>query len=411
MDFLKSQTPLSAKTALVVLSVLMFFFSAQVSLTIYVDSSYLEQAITKSPTLAQTALWQDPEAVVGTLYSFASLITILGLVLAPRVLRRQGNYRWTLSIIILHILLLLGLALFDAAWLIIPMFIVETALVSILYFNFDVFLERYSRDGETGVIRGLFLVIGSIAWLLPPFFAGSIIEHSGYQLVYLSGAAIMVPTVFIMFRYFSDFQDLAYDDVPVMMSHAESAKHPDIGHILGANFFLHFFYALMIIYAPLYFLNHLNISHEQFGLMLTIALSAFIIFPYPAGWLADKVLGEKELLVGGFLLMAISAALIPIIGDAPIGIMLWALVLFVGRAGASIVESMAEAYFFKKIDGHNAGLIGYFRRSRPLAFIVAPIIASILMKFEIIELSGLFYVLAAVMLIAIYFPLRLRDTK
>ncbi len=414
MDFLKSRTPLSAKTAFAVISTLVFFFSAQVSLTIYVDSSYLEHAIANTPSLASMQIWSTPggpENMVGTLYTFASLITLLALVLAPRILRKHGNYRWTLAMLILHIILLLGLSLFDSAWLIIPLFVIETAIVSTLYFNLDVFLERYSLDEKTGVIRGLFLVIGNIAWLLPPFFAGRILDQYGFQLLYFLGATIMVPTIFIVIRYFSIFEDLAYDDVPALMSREDSAKHPDIKNILTTNFFLQFFYAWMIIYAPLYFHNHLGISYADVGLILTIALSAFIIFPYPAGWLADKWIGEKELLVAGFLLMAATSALIPILASKGVGLFMWAILLFVGRTGASIVETMSETYFFKQIDGRGAGLIGYFRRSHPMAFIVAPILASMLLEFNIITMGQLFYVLAAIMLLAIYFPLQLKDTK
>src|SRR3989338_6946638 len=363
----KSHTPLSAKGAIVALSALMFFFSAQVSLTIYIDSSYVKEAIEQTPRFALMQAWDNPEHMVGTLYTFASLITLLALISAPKILRRFGNYRWTISALILHILILLGLASFDGAGVVVPLFIIETALVSVLYFNLDVFLERYSSDAETGEIRGFFLVIGSIAWMLPPFFAGMIIDNFGFQLVYLVGAALMIPTVFVMMRYFSDFNDLGYDDVPVLMSKVDTAKHPDIVRILWTSFSLQFFYAWMIIYAPIYFHDQLGISYEDFGLILTLALSAFIIFPYPAGWLADKVLGEKELLVGGFLLMAGATALIPYFSHAGIGILAWAALLFVGRTGAATVETMAEAYLFKQIDGRNAGLMSYFRSARPLA--------------------------------------------
>lgn len=411
MDFFKSRTPLSAKRAFAVVSVIMFFFSAQVALTIYVDSSYLASAISHTPEMATLAIWANPERMVGTLYTFASLITILALVLAPRILRRHGNYRWTLGVLILHVILLAGLSLFNSAWLIIPLFVIETAIVSTLYFNLDVFLERYSNDAETGMIRGLFLVIGNVAWLLPPFFAGRIVDQYGFQLVYLLGALIMVPTIFIMIRYFSNFEDLEYDDVPLLMSRKDSAKHPDIGNILTTNFFLQFFYAWMVIYTPLYFHDHLGMSYADFGLILMIALTAFTIFPYPTGWIADKLLGEKELLVAGLLLMAITSALIPVFASAKVGIFVWAILLFIGRTGASTVETMSETYFFKQIDGRSAGLIGYFRRSRPLAYIAAPITASVLLQFGWINLEGIFSVLGGIMLLATYFPLQLKDTK
>src|SRR3989338_6650725 len=114
----KSHTPLSAKGAIVALSALMFFFSAQVSLTIYMDSSYVKEAIEQTPRFALMQAWDNPEHMVGALYTFASLITLLALIYAPLILRKFGNYRWTLAILVFHILLLLGLGLFGSAWLI-----------------------------------------------------------------------------------------------------------------------------------------------------------------------------------------------------------------------------------------------------------------------------------------------------
>ncbi len=411
MSFFKSSVSLSSKSAFIALSALTFFFSAQVSLTIYIDSSFLKDAIQNTPSMAESKLWDDPEHLVGAIYTLASLMTLLGLLYAPRILRKVGNYRWTLSIIVLYTTMLFGLALFNSAWLIIPIFIFAAAMTSVLYFNIDVFLERYSKDSDTGSIRGLFLMIGSIAWLLPPLLAGRIIDSMGFSVVYFIAAILMLPAVFIMMRYFSDFKDLSYDDAPLVMSRTQSRAHPDIHNILIANFFLHFFYAWMIIYTPLYLHNHVGFSYQQIGLMLTCALFAFVLFPYPAGRIADKWLGEKEMLVFGFMLMAFSSAILPHLFGTTATMAVWALVLFSGRMGASIVETMTEAYFFKKIDGHDAGLIGYFRRSRPLAFIVAPILASLLLEFHIVPIEGLFTILAGVMLLAIYFPLQLVDTK
>lgn len=411
MGLLKSRTPLSARAAFIALSVFTFLFSAQVSLTIYIDSSYLKHAIESTPSLSAMRFWDNPEHAVGTIYTFASLVTLIALLYAPYFLRRIGNYRWTFSILLLHIIVLLGLGMFDSGLLIIPLFILEAAMISILYYNLDVFLERYSKDESTGAIRGFFLMIGSIAWVLPPLFAGQIIDNKGFGLVYLSGAALMLPALFLMMRYFSDFKDLKYDDAPLIPTREERARHPDVSRILASNFMMHFFYAWMIIYMPLYLHNHLGYSYSHIGLMLTLALIAFIVFPYPAGWIADNVLGEKELLVAGFLLMAATTALIPSFAAAGATLPFWAGLLFLGRAGASTVETMNETYFFKQIDGHHTGLMGYFRRSRPLAFMLAPLLASLLLEYGVVTIEGLFYLLAIIMIAALYFPLKLKDTK
>jgi MFS family permease len=388
----------------------MFFFSAQVSLTIYVDSSFLKDAISHTPSLMTMGIWGDPEDMVGTAYTFASLITILALFYAPRILRRIGNYQWTLGLFMVQTFLLLSLALSNNGWFIIPLFVVESALVSILYFNFDIFLERYSSDEHTGVIRGLFITISSIAWLLPPMIAGNIIDNAGYSVVYLSAAIITLPVIFLLMCSMSEFKDLTYEDVPMLPSRDIIAANPNVWRGMVCSFFLQFFYAWMIIYTPILLHDYLGFEWSEIGFMLTLALTAFVIFPSPLGWLADKVMGEKELMILGFMLMGVASFIIPSLVINASSFITWVIVLFIGRMGASMVESMTETYFFKQIDGHDAGLIGYFRRMRPLAFIAAPLLASFLLQFEWFTLTDLFSVLGIVMFFAIYFPLRLKDT-
>lgn len=392
-----------------VILALNFFFSAVISLTIYIDSSYLSQAIAQSGFLGDEAR-ANPERFVGFIYTGAALTTILGLILAPMVLRLLGNYRVTLTALILCFLMLLGLALTDSALFIVPSFILAQMLISVLYFNFDIFLERYSKDASTGRIRGLYLMLGSVAWLLPPVFAGHITEAYGYDTVYLTAALLLLPNIFLVMRYLNHFTDMRYDGESFLMTREEVMKNKNIFNILTASFFLQFFFAWLVIYSPLY-LSDLGWSKSQIGLIFTIALSAFIVFPLPAGWLADRFIGEKELLSGGFVLMATTSAMLPYLGAVMAPMWLWALVLFVGRAGASVVEAMSESYFFKHVNAGNAALVGYFRRTRPMAYAIAPFLASYLLEAQILALPQLFLLLGALMLLPLYFVAGLVDTK
>lgn len=397
--------------AIVVLSAIMFFFSAQVSLTIYIDSSFLKDTILRTPSLSQMEFFAGPERVVGAVYMLASLMTIFALYFAPRVLRRIGNYRATLFAFNAHIIMLLLLSATQSGWLIIPLFIVEATLMSLLFFNFDIFLESFSKNEDTGVVRGIFLTIASISWLIPPMIAGTIIENYGYSLAYLAGAIVLIPALVLLIVYMRNFRDLTYDDAALLPSRNDLHRSPDVWYGLACTFFLQFFYAWMIIYAPIFLHDHMGFTWSDIGFMLTLALTPFVLLPSPLGWLADKVMGEKELLVLGFLLMAVTSFLIPHLALASSAFMTWVIVLFIGRCGAATVEAMGEIYFFKQIDGHNAGLMGYFRRMRPLAFIAAPLLASILFQFDWFSFEMLFSILGIIMLFALYFPLRLKDTR
>jgi MFS family permease len=117
------------------------------------------------------------------------------------------------------------------------------------------------------------------------------------------------------------------------------------------------------------------------------------------------------MLIIGFILMGTSALFIPYFSTIGVTLSWWGALLFVGRVGAATVETMSDVYFFKQIDGRNASLVGYYRRARPAAYIVAPLLASLLLGFELIELRELFYILGGVMFFAVFFALQLKDTK
>jgi MFS family permease len=227
----------------------------------------------------------------------------------------------------------------------------------------------------------------------------------------LVSAFLLFPALFLLMRYLSDFKDLVYERVSLLDPIAKFRTQPDLGRISFARFFLQFFYVWMIVYTPLYFHNQLGISYAEIGLMLTVALTAFVLFPSPVGWLADNVLGEKELLILGFILMGVASFAIPLVTDPEHRVLVLGALLFLGRTGASLVDTLTDVYFFKSVDGRSASLISYYRSLAPLASVVAPLLASMLLFGHTIRLEGLFTILGVIMLCAIYFPLRIKDTR
>jgi hypothetical protein len=69
---------------------------------------------------------------------------------------------------------------------------------------------------------------------------------------------------------------------------------------------------------------------------------------------------------------------------------------------------MTETYFFKKVHPKDSELIALFRNASPLSYIIAPIIATLLLL--ILPIHLLFVVLAFVILIGFGVSIRLKDT-
>lgn len=102
-------------------------------------------------------------------------------------------------------------------------------------------------------------------------------------------------------------------------------------------------------------------------------LLPFALFQYPLGQYADKI-GERKMMMLGFFIISLSTITLFFITEHSIWI--WAFLLFGTRVGAATVEVMSDAYFFKHINKENDEFIGVYRNTGPMAYILAPLIAS-----------------------------------
>ena len=178
----------------------------------------------------------------------------------------------------------------------------------------------------------------------------------------------------------------------------------DIMRIYYISFVLEFFYALMVIYTPIY-LRDLGYSWENIGWIFTAMLIPFVVLQYPMGILADKKTGEKEFLIVALFIMACSTFAIYFIGTGTAAV--WAAILFATRIGAALIEILRDSYFFKKIDATDVDVINFFRTSLPIANIVAAALSSLILIFAPIKFT--FLLTGLIVLSAIYPALKLVD--
>jgi MFS family permease len=136
-------------------------------------------------------------------------------------------------------------------------------------------------------------------------------------------------------------------------------------------------------------------------------LLPFVLLEVPAGRIADKMWGEKELLSAGFIITALFTIIIPFLSAA--SFVLWTIILFATRTGASLIEITTESYFFKHVQGDDADVISFFRMTRPLAYIAGPISAMIALQF--LQFQYIFLVLGIIMLFGLKYSLALKDTR
>ncbi|MEK7143499.1 MAG: MFS transporter [Patescibacteria group bacterium] len=371
-----------------------FFYALHFAITLYIESSYLRAFFS--------------ERTVGLIYIMAATLSIATVVKLPRVLSIYGNYRSTLTLIFLEVASLFGLATTSSPYSAILFFVAHQIFLATLFVSVNIFLENFSSDETTGRTRGTFLTVVNTAILLGPLVASGFLKDSNFDTVFLLSALFIFPMFILIATNFKKYRDPIYNKLKFLSTIIEVAKRPNVFKISVVRFLIEFFYSIMIIYTPIYLHTQMQIPFSEIlGIIMPIALSPFVIFPYLLGNIADKKLGEKELLTIGIILCAFITMSLSFISSG--NIFAWALLLFMTRVGASFIEEMSDSYFFKHVNASDSNLIAFFSNLRPAAFIAGPMLATLFLL--VFPFNYIFLGLGAFMLYGLRYSLRLKDTR
>ncbi len=379
--------------ALVYLASLLYSFSYV--LPLYINSSFISKFV-------------STEKAVGIVFAVAAVVSIIVTLILPHILRRFGNYNTTLAVVALKIFVLIVLGTTVNPFFIILAFIFLQVLANVIYLNLTTFLEAFSSNASTGGIRGIFLTINSAAFVIASFLAGMMLTNGDFNRIYLAAAVFMVAVYIVIYAYFRNYKDPVYETPALLATFLLVKKSHNLHAIIFVQFLLNFFFTWMIIYTPIYLNTHMGIPMSDIlSIIIPVALMPFVIFQIILGKIADNKLGEKEILVAGFVLIAISTAILSFITTS--SVIVWTLALFVTRVGASAIEVMSESYFYKQIGPRDVHLITFMYTIRSSAYIVGPLIGSFALLF--IDYRFLFATLGVIMLMGIPYSLHFKDTR
>ncbi|MEI6843572.1 MAG: MFS transporter [bacterium] len=370
------------------------FLSFHYALIIYINSSFLNNFFS--------------ETQISALYIIGSILNTLLLVNISKILNKIGNYRTAVYMIVFEALATIGIVMTDSHFLIGLYFTIHQIVIPVIAFNLDVFLESATQDEEkTGEVRSIFLTLSNVTFVLAPAVVAFLLIHNNFANVYWLSLVFMFPLYYLIKKYFKNTPNSTIEHIRLKETTLEYLKNKNLYNVFIANFLLQLFYAFMVVYTPLYLEKSMHFSWTEIGLMFTIMLLPFVIFEIPIGAMADKKYGEKEFLTVGFIIMGLSTMFISFVTVKIFWI--WATILFITRIGASFVEVTTDSYFFKQVDQRKSDVISFYRITRPLAYIVAPILATVFLQF--ISFEYMFIMVGIFMVLGTRYSLALVDTK
>ena len=368
-----------------------FLFSFASAITLYTNSSFIEQAIGMK--------------MVAVIYTASAVLSITFFSRASSVLKRIGNRRYffTAGAVYATSLLLLVIPIPDIA----RIFALLAYLVSgtAITFSVNIFFQHLEPMEGRGSARGAFLLLGNAGIMLGPYFAGKAIDMGGYAGTYTLSLGVFALLAIVVYRGFRDYVDPEYKSGHFETAVRHTLRTPVLRNVISANFILQFFYVWMIVYTPIYLSQYLGFSWSTIGVIFSVMLSTFIILDYPLGRIADYLGSEKELAALGFLIMAASVLTLAVV-HAPSVFMVGAL-LFASRVGAATVEAMTEIHFYKTAKDTEPGLLALFSDLSPLSYIIAPILGTVILAF--LPFQSIFAILGLILMVGFVVSLHLEQ--
>jgi MFS family permease len=379
---------------LTLINLIALMLGLQLGLTAYIISTFLEK--------------QVGEKAVGLLFLLGYLISLYALIKLHTLIRGIGKSQTFFLFVAITWISLLGMGAFwfhPVAILFAVFFLVGG---SILWAALDVLIETYSEDKTTGKTRGLFLTILNTGVIIAPLISTWLVQtyENGFQLVFYTASFFVFIPLIILAIFFSERKchlEKRRKDFSIVK---ELLEKKDVARIYWVAFLLDLFYAVMVVYTPVYLLS-IGLDWLEIGKIFAVMLIPFVVLQYPLGLIADKKTGEKNWLIAALVVMSVSTISIGFIDVPHIGT--WMLILLSTRIGAATIEVMRDTYFYKKIGPKDIELMDFYRTTKSLSYIIGMPIFSLLLLFS--PLNYVFIVLGTVIGVGVIPLFKLKDTE
>lgn len=345
---------------------------------------------------------------ISIFFATANFVTFFAIIFFPRLIKRYGNLATTEVNLFLFVVSLIGMSLANNFVLIYISFILLSVVSNLIWINMDLLVEKFSDDASTGRTRTIYFTAINLGWILAPALSSFLVQRAGYYWVFIIAAACLIPFFALLINYRRRFKDShRYKTSSALKTIGSLWKNKNLRGIYFISLLLSIFFSSAVVYIPIYLHQTLGFSWSVLGIMFSIMLLPFLLVEIPAGYLADKYFGEKEMLGAGLGIVILALFLFFAIRTPDVWI--WGGLLFLSRVGAALIEAMRESYFFKLVAASDVPYINFFRTASPLGYLIGTGLAAIVLIFY--PLQYLFIFIALLLSSGFMFLYIIKDTR
>lgn len=343
---------------------------------------------------------------VGPFYIASYAIVLLVLLNWHKVIRKFGKARVFILAVLAKVVIVIALVFLPSSYWALVFLMLYLICGALEWTSLDIILESYSQDNLSGRIRGIHLTIYNAGFIFGPLVSTYILSQYQFQGVFIGmlilNAIILIFSLVGLTKINHDYKrDLKISEIVVKVW-----RRKNILRIFYISIALEIFFALLVIYTPIYLLD-LGYGWDDIGIMFSVMLIPFVLLQIPVGFLADKKWGEKEMIFISLFLMSLSTVLVFAGGKQ--SLIVWAGILFLTRLGAAALEILRDSYFYKRIDGYDVDMIDLYKATLPVGYIVANFLAFVCLLF--FPLKAVFLIVVVVVASALIPAFNLKDSK
>ncbi len=407
--------------------ILTFLYGLQLAIPIYTLSHYLSMYFNNKS--------------IAFIYMLAATISLYCIHMYNRMVKVYRNYNTSRIVILLSIISLILIPITNNIYVIGLYSIVYIVLTAILAISVNMYITEFSEHNGQGVVRGLTLSITSMSLI-----SGLLISHyllgikatlphiyTQYGILFIATALIHIPMLFIISNYYKHIGEPRYTSGDMWIVLTSLYRNRNLYGVFIAGLSTQIFVTTMIVYYVNYLVSYGHVLIEDYiGTLMPLALLPFLLIPYKVGMEVDRRHDEKKLMLIGLSIMGLSLLSIPIVAhyidvslisyiesinllnihnasissdQLPIGtisslsyinthvynqiLIMWAIVLIIGRIGSSILETASTSYFYKTVSINDNDTIALFSNLGSVGAIIGAMIAII--AYSIDGLLGLNY--------------------
>lgn len=330
------------------------------------------------------------------------------------ILKKFTNYKSLMLILILQFFATISLVFVQSfnVYVIALLSILHITLVTMIWVSINIFIEEFSDHKNIGAIRGTILTLYNFGAIVAPFVSAQFFNLIGYAGIFVLSGLTLLPLMYMTHKFFDHVIEPKYKHINLFKSFKVIQKNKNIRGVIASSFVLNSFYAVVNIYLILYLTQNLGIPILLYlGIITPISIIPFILIPYELGKYSDEIFGEKKAMLFGIFLLSLMLISIYVFDITTTNILVWMLILFIARLGATVTETENYAYFYKEVDGSSAGLIALFQNMNHVGFLFISVMGALLIKFFNIKLTFMFLLVGLLGFLSIFIIVKIHDTE